>query len=167
MLPSAVQFPSIPRAWLRRSCSVRSSPCPCSPTQTSPEPGTFFSPNLALTGSITSASRRNVKWRGAGEVRGVKGNEVLLQQVVLGPCSLPLCCCRLSWRFVSRTCSTFSSFPLQIPLCVSVALIFFPFYYYYPKHPLLRNCWSLETNFHAYFQESAAFRWLCAGCYMT
>lgn len=61
--------------------------------------------------------------------------------------------------FLLRTCSTFFLFP-------SLSLAFSFFFYYYLKHPLFRNCWSLETNFRAYFKEFAAFRWLCTGYYM-
>lgn len=47
--------------------------------------------------------------------------------------------------------------PLESTLCATFFFLSF-FFFYYLKHPLFRNCWSLETNFHAYFKEFAAFR---------
>jgi len=140
--------------------------------------GTFFSPNFAPAEWMTSASRRNIKRRGAGGGRSAGKGDLLrcesaglnpqLQPVVLGPRALPLCCFRFSWRSAWRTCSAFFffffSFSLESALYVTC---FFFFYYYYLKHPLFRDCWSLETNFRAYFEEFAAFRWLCTGCYVN
>lgn len=65
--------------------------------------------------------------------------------------------------FLLRTCSTFFLFLSKNHF---VCHLLFLFFYYYLKHPLFRNCWSLETNFRAYFKEFAAFRWLCTGYYM-
>lgn len=64
----------------------------------------------------------------------------------------------------------FFFFPLSKNHFVCHLLLFFFcffFYYYYLKHPLFRNCWSLETNFRAYFEEFAAFRQLRPGYYMN
>ena len=100
--------------------------------------GTFFSPNFAPAEWMTSASRRNIKRRGAGGGRSAGKGDLLrcesaglnpqLQPVVLGPRALPLCCFRFSWRSAWRTCSAFFffffSFSLESALYVTCFFFF-------------------------------------------
>lgn len=110
-------------------------------TQTSPEGRCIFQPKFGTDRIYYICIE--AEWKGKRSFR-VKW----LQPVLLLPNTSPCSQFRFSWRFALKTHSAFLFF--ESTLCTA-----FFFSFYYLNHPLFRNCWSLETNFHAYFKEFA------------
>lgn len=117
-----------------------------------------FSPSFALIEYHTSASRLALKWSapsGDMQFATLEEEEWLEMLPFSSSVSLSLYRCPVALREFDSSpppchphflvyVETIPFSPLN-PLCVTI--------FFYLKHPLFRNHWSLETNFHAYFRS--------------